>query len=336
MNPMLRHKAELTRLGMALLLALLVGVVPGMPAHAEQDVGSHAILDISPSHGACGVPVDFEGSGFIPGSTVVLQPLLGATFRPYPDAATYDAVVDADGRFSTQADPCPTSPNFQVGSVNWSAEPPGRPYFEDGEFATATFTVFNINSSQFFPKTGHTVAGEFLFIWQYSGGLPIFGYPLTDVTMEMNPDTGEEVLVQYFERQRFELHPEYAGTPYIVLLGRLGDELLQAQGRAWRSEASADPADPHYFPETGHAIAPEFWSHWSGSGLDFGHYGGSFRESLALFGYPLTEPVVETNADGDTVLTQYFERAVFELHPENPPQWQVLLRRVGAEMLAAQ
>jgi hypothetical protein len=44
--------------------------------------------------------------------------------------------------------------------------------------------------------------------------------------------------------------------------------------------------------------------------------------------------MMETNADGDTVLTQYFERAVFEHHPNNPVEWQVLLRRMGAEVLA--
>ncbi len=36
----------------------------------------------------------------------------------------------------------------------------------------------------------------------------------------------------------------------------------------------------------------------------------------------------------DTVLTQYFERAVFEHHPENAgTEYEVLLRRLGAEML---
>jgi hypothetical protein len=29
-------------------------------------------------------------------------------------------------------------------------------------------------------------------------------------------------MVQYFERARFELHPENAGTQYEVLLGQLG------------------------------------------------------------------------------------------------------------------
>jgi len=320
-----------------MLFALLIGVLPGMPANAEQEFPPQGILTISPSHGSCGVLVNFAGTGFIPGSTVVLQPLLGGTIRPYPGAVTYNVIVDTGGRFSTQIDPCPSGLSSQSGGVNWSAEPPGRPYFEDGVFANATFTIFDVNSSQFFPETGHTVSGEFLFTWQHAGGLSVFGYPLTDAHMEQNPDTGEDVLVQYFERQRFELHPEYAGTPYLVLLGRLGDELLQAQGRDWQSEPTADPTDPHYFPETGHAIAPEFWSFWSEYGLDFGDQPAysiySFRESLALFGYPLTEPAVETNADGDTVLTQYFERAVFELHPENPQRWQVLLRRTGAEMI---
>ncbi|MCO5178307.1 MAG: hypothetical protein M9890_15235 [Thermomicrobiales bacterium] len=320
------------------MIALLVCVVPsGLSARAAQDMAPQAVLTISPSHGGCGVPVDFEGSEFFPNSTVVLQPLWSASARPYVGAATYEVTTDGDGRFSAQIDPCPEG---MIGGVTWSAEPPGRPYFEDGAFAIATYTLFDINSSQFFPETGYTVSGEFLFTWQQAGGLSVFGYPLTDAHMEQNPDTGEDVLVQYFERQRFELHPEFAGTPYLVLLGRLGDELLQAQGRDWQSEPGADPGDPHYFPETGHAIAPEFWQYWSQYGLDFGDQPAysiySFRESLALFGYPLTEPAVETNADGDTVLTQYFERAVFEFHPENPQQWQVLLRRTGAEVLAAQ
>jgi hypothetical protein len=33
-------------------------------------------------------------------------------------------------------------------------------------------------------------------------------------------------------------------------------------------------------------------------------------------------------------LTQYFERAVFEWHPDNPEPWKLLLRRLGAEALA--
>jgi hypothetical protein len=43
--------------------------------------------------------------------------------------------------------------------------------------------------------------------------------------------------------------------------------------------------------------------------------------------------MLETNADGHTVVTQYFERAVFEHHPDNSVEWRVLLRRLGAEAL---
>jgi hypothetical protein len=39
--------------------------------------------------------------------------------------------------------------------------------------------------------------------------------------------------------------------------------------------------------------------------------------------------------DGDTVLTQCFERAVFEYHPGNEAPYQVLLRRLGVEELQA-
>jgi hypothetical protein len=39
-------------------------------------------------------------------------------------------------------------------------------------------------------------------------------------------------LAQYFERARFEAHPELAGSPYEVLLGLLGNELLHERG--WR------------------------------------------------------------------------------------------------------
>jgi hypothetical protein len=38
--------------------------------------------------------------------------------------------------------------------------------------------------------------------------------------------------VQYFERNRFEYHPENAGTPFEVLLGLLGNQTVDGYG--WR------------------------------------------------------------------------------------------------------
>ena len=76
----------------------------------------------------------------------------------------------------------------------------------------------------------------------------------------------------------------------------------------------ADPSSAHYFAETGHAIAHgPFWQYWSTHGLESDGQGAlSAAESLALFGLPLSEPALETNASGDRVLTQWFERARFE------------------------
>lgn len=187
----------------------------------------------------------------------------------------------------------------------------------------------------FWPDTGHTLSGLFHTYWETHGGLPIFGYPLTEPFQERNHDTRTFHTTQFTERQRFEHHPANAGTPYEILLGRLGAELLTQQGRDWTTFPKADPASPHYVDITGHAIAPEFWDYWSNHGLDLGDPAVSWRESLALFGYPLSPPMLETNLDGHTVLTQFFERAVFELHPANPEPHRILLRRLGADLLTA-
>src|SRR5204863_8140148 len=64
------------------------------------------------------------------------------------------------------------------------------------------------------------------------------------------------------------------------------------------------------------AIAPEFQAYWTAHG------------GLAQFGYPLTQPTLVHGYK-----TQFFERAVFEYHPENIPPYDVLLRRLGAESL---
>ncbi|HZG67583.1 MAG TPA: hypothetical protein VEZ12_12620, partial [Herpetosiphonaceae bacterium] len=60
--------------------------------------------------------------------------------------------------------------------------------------------------------------------------------------------------------------------------------------------------------------------------------GISLEESLALSGLPLTEARMETNAAGDTVLTQWFERARLEWHPNNPDPYKVLLGLLGVEL----
>jgi hypothetical protein len=178
-----------------------------------------------------------------------------------------------------------------------------------------------------FPETGYSLSGRFLSYWRSNGGLPVFGYPI-----DSEQQTDGRV-VQWFERERFELHPENRGTPYEIELGRLGAEALERQGRDWMTFPKADPRTPHYTAETGHAIAPQFWDYWRSHGLEFGDRGISYRESLALFGYPLSEAQMEQGSDGQMYVIQWFERARFEYHPDNPAAYRVLLGRLGAEVL---
>jgi hypothetical protein len=78
-----------------------------------------------------------------------------------------------------------------------------------------------------FDATGHTLRGVFGRYWQANGGLPVFGYPITEEFEEVSPTDGQTYVVQYFERNRFEHHPEHASGRYEVLLGLLGAEALR-------------------------------------------------------------------------------------------------------------
>jgi hypothetical protein len=81
-----------------------------------------------------------------------------------------------------------------------------------------------------FDATGHSLAYGFRDFWHEHGGLARFGYPISEEFPELNPDTGEIHTVQYFERARFEYHPELAGTPFEVQLGLLIRDDIEAQG----------------------------------------------------------------------------------------------------------
>ena len=182
-----------------------------------------------------------------------------------------------------------------------------------------------------FEETGYCIEDRFREYWEQNGGAAVFGYPITVPYQSYSSEADATIWVQYFERNRLELH-DANERPYDVLLGRLGNDVLVQDGRGWEDFPKADPAAPHYVPETGHAIAEVFWPYYTSHGLQLdADPARSYAESVALFGYPLSEPMMETNSAGDTVLTQYFERARFEHHPQNPAEYQVLLGLLGNE-----
>lgn len=86
---------------------------------------------------------------------------------------------------------------------------------------------------QWFSQTGHTLGDNseggkaIAAFWTSLGGLAQFGYPLSQPFTEVSKENGKSYLVQYFERQRFEYHPEYKGTRFEVLFGRLGAEQVK-------------------------------------------------------------------------------------------------------------
>ncbi len=103
--------------------------------------------------------------------------------------------------------------------------------------ATALATA----DTSYIAPTGHNLGGMFRRWWEGHGGLARFGYPLSEEFHEASTTDGREYTVQYFERARFEFHPEYAGTAAEVQLGQLGRERLARDG--------VDPAPIP--PETG-------------------------------------------------------------------------------------
>jgi hypothetical protein len=72
------------------------------------------------------------------------------------------------------------------------------------------------------------------------------------------------------------------------------------------------------FPETGKTVKGRFLEYWNQNG------------GLPQQGYPISEEMQETSdTDGKTYTVQYFERAVFEHHPDQPQPFDVLLSLLG-------
>lgn len=81
------------------------------------------------------------------------------------------------------------------------------------------------STRDYFPETRHSLGGAFRDYWHAHGGLPVFGFPLSEEFTERNADDGRDYVVQYFERARFEYYPE-AALASQVQLGLLGRQAL--------------------------------------------------------------------------------------------------------------
>jgi hypothetical protein len=84
----------------------------------------------------------------------------------------------------------------------------------------------------YFSETGHSLSYGFRSYWLANGGLEIFGYPISEEFEETSATDGQTYTVQYFERARFEYHPESVGTGAEVQLGLLGRQCYELRAAA--------------------------------------------------------------------------------------------------------
>jgi hypothetical protein len=164
----------------------------------------------------------------------------------------------------------------------------------------------------------------FQYFWELNGGLAVFGHTKSRPYINKKGD-----YVQIFERNTIEFHDELS-DPYTYQLGLLGEQRLLQLGRVWQNEPTSDAVKGCiYFAETKHNVCGAFKKYWTSHGIDIdGRRSVSYAESLALFGYPITEATMEPGSDGVMRMTQWFQRARFEDHGDAG----VLLGLLGNEV----
>ena len=183
---------------------------------------------------------------------------------------------------------------------------------------SATADAVSQSGSITFSETGKTVKGRFLEYWNTHGGLPQQGFPISDEIEERSDTDGRMYTVQYFERAVFEYHPENK-PPYDVLLSLLGSiRYKQKYPQDAPNQTPSNSPGSVPFPQTGKRLGGLFLKYWE-------THGGLMQQ-----GYPISDEFVErSDLDGKEYTVQYFERALFELHPENQPPYDVLLSQLG-------
>ena len=229
----------------------------------------------------------------------------------------------------------PTVYGLFKSDVQWAAAGGAMMRYSAETLPTARQEPGLMADTLYFEQTGHYVDDLFLQYYRTHGlemgdpgvsereALALFGYPISEGFDEINPDRGEVIHVQYFERARFEYHRDNP-EPFKVLLGRLGAHTLLRLGRDFGSTAPPDPRpECQSFAESPFPLCQPFRDFWNQSG------------GLPVFGFPLTIAAKEqSQTDRQSYLTQWFERERLEYHPDKAgTPYAVLLGLLGSEEL---
>lgn len=187
------------------------------------------------------------------------------------------------------------------------------------DLARRVYDYFNEQPSspaRYFPETRQTVGHDFLKFWNEFGGLDAFGFPIGPERME------NETLVQDFERARMEMHPELEGAGGghpTVGLGLVGQERAAQLGLEW--PRSSNTGEGLYFDATGQEITGDFLAFWRNNGGE------------RVFGWPISPATQMTNpTDNKTYITQYFQRARLEYHPDEE---RIILGALNSELISS-
>jgi hypothetical protein len=235
---------------------------------------------------------------------------------------------------SSGSDLVPTEYHLVSEAVQWATSSGSMLHYAASTMPTAPIAA--APNARYFPETGHNLSGAFRSFYESNGlnfgepgisaaeSLALFGLPLTEPFAELNPDTGEYLQVQYFERVRMEYHPANP-APYKVLLGRLG---AVRYIQTYDSIVPGNAEDPLHegcerAVETNHDLCPPFRSYWNSVG------------SVQIFGLPIAQASPELSyTDGATYLTLWTERERLEHHQELAgTRYEILLGLLAKEDL---
>jgi hypothetical protein len=157
---------------------------------------------------------------------------------------------------------------------------------------------------RYFPETGHNVQGDFLrFYNAVSDPTTLYGFPITE---QFNRRDG--LLVQYFQRARFEYHPELPDGQRVVLTD-IGTQMYTRSDQL----NLYSPFACQIFPGSNFPVCLAF--------LDFyNKYGGALQ-----FGLPISPFEYH-----DGLIVQYFQKARMEWQPSNPESERIVLTDLGS------
>lgn len=316
-------------------LSIAAHTVDASDPTAPRQVGTYRLATeqlavVGPLIYAATLPAGSDPPGFllIDASTPAEPRRIGYHPSGGSAVAVVDGLIYLLARDSLQRDTLQVVQVTEVGSPTpiptlFSTSPPPPPAPPD--------------AARCFAETSLCISRRIRTYWEQHGGLSVFGLPITPLRTEMIG--GQQIEVQWFQHHHLELHPTQP-PPYNVQLGHLGSEVLVRHGRhSWETEfPRSEPQEGcHYVAASGHNICGAFLEVWCANGIELdGQPGFSDMEHRALFGLPLSDAHPEEVYQTQEYTVQWFERARFELHPENDPPYHVQQGLLGLEIIAPQ